>query len=160
MTPHVSPRISESGQATLELALSLPLFALLILGTAEIANLAWNSVQVNNAARAGAAYASLSRANAASTSEIQIAAQNEAPKIITSPTTQVSSTQICYCISGSTTTTDSGCTNTTLTTCPSPDIIQVAVRVNVNAPVTPLVRYAGLPASYTIHAQATLGVEQ
>jgi Flp pilus assembly protein TadG len=162
MTPYAPAPNAESAQATLELALSLPLFLLLILGSAEIANLAWASVQLNNAARAGAAYASLNRANAASTTDICLAAQNEAPKFITStcPSTQVSSTQICYCISGSTTTTDSGCTTTTLSTCPSPDLIQVAVQVNVSAPVTTLVHYAYLPASFTVQAQATVGVEQ
>ena len=160
MTPHASANTSESGQGTLELALSLPLFLLLILGSAEIANLAWSSVQVNNAARAGAAYASLSRANAGSLANIQTAAQNEAPKIITSPTTQVTSTQICYCVSSGGTTTDPGCATTTLASCPSPDVIQVAVQVNVSAPVTTLVHYAYLPASYTVSAQATVGVEQ
>ena len=42
---------SESGNALIELAFSLPLFLILILGTAEIANLAWASVQINNADR-------------------------------------------------------------------------------------------------------------
>lgn len=159
MNPSIA-KTSESGQGTLELALSLPLFALLVLGSAEIANLAWASVQINNAARAGAAYGSLNRANAANTSAIGRAAQNEAPTYITSPSTQVTSTQVCYCISGNSTTTDPGCTSTTLTSCPSPDLIQVAVQVNVSAPVSPLIHYAGLPASYTVQSQATLGVVQ
>jgi Flp pilus assembly protein TadG len=161
MKPHRAASNSESGQGTLELALSLPLFVLLILGTAEIANLAWASVQVNNAARAGAAYASLSRANAANTTDIGLAAQNEAPNYITKPSTQVTSTQVCYCVSSGTPgAADSGCTKTTLSTCPSPDLIQVAVQVNVSATIKPLIHYAGLPGSYAVQAQATVGVEQ
>lgn len=156
MKAHATPNSSESGQGTLELALCLPLFALVILGAAEIANLAWSSVEVNNAARAGAAYASLSRANAASTHYIQVAAQNEAPNLVIVTT----STQVCQCISSGGTTTDSGCAHTDLTTCPSPDVIQVAVQVNTSATVRPLIHYAGLPASYTVQAQATVGVEQ
>ncbi|HZQ44528.1 MAG TPA: TadE family protein [Acidobacteriaceae bacterium] len=157
MRTHQTPESSESGQGALELALSLPLFALLILASAEIGNLAWASVQVNNAARAGAAYASLSRANAASTTNIQTAAQNEAPNL----TITATSTQVCSCISsGSSPTNDPGCGSTNLTNCPSPDVIQVSVEVNTSATVTTLIHYPGLPASYTLHAQATVGVEQ
>jgi hypothetical protein len=36
----------------------------------------------------------------------------------------------------------------------------MAVQVNVQAPVTTFVHYPGLPASYTVNAQATVGVEQ
>ena len=42
--------------------LRLPMFLLLILGTAEIANIAWASIQLNNAAHAAAQYASSIRA--------------------------------------------------------------------------------------------------
>lgn len=156
MRTHRTPESSESGQGALELALSLPLFVLLILGSAEIGNFAWSSVEVNNAARAGAAYASLSRANAASLANIQTAAQNEAPNLTISTT----STQVCSCISSGGATTDPGCTTTNLTNCPSPDVIQVSVQVNTTATVTTLIHYPGLPASYTLHAQATVGVEQ
>jgi Flp pilus assembly protein TadG len=151
----------ESGNALIELAFSLPLFLVLILGTAEIANLAWASVQVNNAARAGAAYASQSRANSAPTNtNIGVAAQNEAPKLITSPSTQVTSTQLCSCVDSSGSSTSITCDTNALTNCPAPGTIQVAVQVNVQAPVTPLVHYPGLPATYTISAQATMGVAQ
>ena len=74
-------RASESGNALIELAFSLPLFLLLILGTAELANLAWASVQINSASRAAAAYASASRANAAC-SNILLVAQAEAPSLV------------------------------------------------------------------------------
>jgi Flp pilus assembly protein TadG len=155
----------ESGQGTVELALSLPLFVLLILGGVEIANLAWASVQVNNAARAAAAYASLSRANAGTSNlfNIQTAALNEAPKFITDRS-QVTSTQVCTCVSSSGTpgTPDPGCSNTNTQpgNCASPSVIQVAVQVNVQAHVTPFIHYLGLPASFPVNAQATVGEEQ
>lgn len=153
----------ESGQGTIELAFSLPLFVLLILGGAEIGNLAWASVQVNNAARAGAAYASISHANAATTAAnlaiIQAAAQNEAPKL----TLTTTATDVCYCVTaGVFGTADVGCTSTSTQagSCPSPSVIDVDVRVNTQATVRTFVHYPGLPSSYTVHAQATLGVEQ
>lgn len=151
---------SESGNALIELALTLPLFVLLIAGGAEIANIAWASVQINNAARAGVAFGSASRANSADTTHIQQAAQNEAPKYITT-LSQVTPSQVCYCVdSGTPGTADPGCTNTNLTSCPSPNVIQVAVQVNASAVVTPIVHYPGMPASYTLHARATMAVVQ
>jgi Flp pilus assembly protein TadG len=149
----------ESGNALIELAITLPLFALLILGGAEIANIAWASVQVNNAARAGASFGSLSRTNAADITNIELAAQNEAPKLTLSFPTPP--TQVCYCVTGGTPgAPDIGCANTNLTTCALPSVIQVAVQVSVQAPVTPLVHYPGLPSLYTVRARATVGVEQ
>lgn len=150
-----APCACESGNALIELAFALPLFLVIILGTAEIANLAWASVQVNNAARAGAAYAAASRANAASPSMILAAAQAEAPSLAIS----LPVPQACYCVTGgSLGSPASGCTNTTLASCTPPSVI--AVQVTVQAPVTPFVHYPGLPATYTVNAQATMGVTQ
>ena len=159
---HRSLSTSESGQGTMELALCLPLFVLLILGGSEIANVAWASVQINNAARAGAAFGSLSRANAADTTHIGKAAQNEAPKYITAPSTQVTSSQTCTCVTPSSgaETTPATCTATLETTCVSPNVILASVQVTVHAPVAPLIHYPGLPASYTMHAQASMGILQ
>jgi Flp pilus assembly protein TadG len=152
---------TDSGQSTLELVFSLPLFLILILGTAEIANVTWAAVQVNNAARAAAAYASQSRANASplNITSITQAAKNEAPKLTQ---LRVSSyNDVCYCVdSGIPGSPDPGCANTNLTTCLSPSTIQVTVQVNVQAAVTPFVHYPGLPATYTVNAQASMGVEQ
>ncbi len=152
---------SESGNALIELALSLPLFLILILGTAEIANLAWASVQVNNAARAAAAYASQSRTNSAPSNiaNIALAAQNDAPKFITAPS-QVTSNQSCSCVGTDGSASGIACDSNALANCRAHGIIQVAVQVNVQAPVSPIVHYPGLPATYTVNSQATMGVAQ
>lgn len=152
----------ESGAAVVELAFSLPMFILLVLGTAEIANIAWSSVQINNAAHAAAQFGSISRANAADTTDMGTAAQNDAPGLITNPSTQVTSSQSCTCVTPSTgaQTTPATCTAALETTCLSPSVIQASVHVTVQAPVTPLVHYPGLPASYTMHAQASMGIVQ
>jgi Flp pilus assembly protein TadG len=155
-SPHLPS--ADSGNAVLELALSLPLFLILIVGGAEIANLAWASVQVNNAARAGAAFGSISRTNAADITHIQLAAQNEAPRLaITFPSPP---TQLCSCVDSGGSPTVITCGPEALTDCPWPSTIQVAVKVNTQATVRPLVHYIGLPATFTVNAQATLGVEQ
>jgi Flp pilus assembly protein TadG len=150
----------ESGNALVELAISLPLFLVLILGTAEIANLAWASVQINNAARAGAAYASLSRINAADGANIQLAAQNEAPQLLRTTGAFVLSTPNCSCVDSSGSSTTINCDPSALTSCPSPSTIQVNIQVITQAPVTTFVHYPGLPATYIVRAQATTGVSQ
>lgn len=147
----------ESGQGILELALCLPVFVLLILGTAEIANIAWASVQLNNAARAGAAFGSQSHANASDIADIETAAQREAPQLtITFPSDPA---QACSCINTSTGATGAGSTGCqTLAQCPFPYVIFDNLSVKVQTVVTPLFHYPGLPSSYTLHAQATMGV--
>jgi Flp pilus assembly protein TadG len=141
----------------LELALCLPVFVLLILGGAEIANIAWASLRLNNAAHAGAQFGSQSRANAAHIADIEIATQNEAPGLpITFPADPV---QACSCIDPSTGTTGAGSTGCqTLVQCPAPYVIFDNITVTTQAIVTPLVHYPGLPASYTLNASATMGV--
>jgi hypothetical protein len=141
MSRHITSS-RESGQGMVELACSLPLFVILVLGGAEIANLAWASL----------------RANASSTANIQTSAQNEAPKL----TLTTTPTLVCYCVSNTGTqgSTDNGCTTTNLTNCASPSSIQVNAHISTSATVRPLNHYPGLPASYTVLANATVGVEQ
>lgn len=149
---------AESGQAMLELAICLPLFVLLVLGTAEIANIAWASVQLHNAAHAGAQFGSQSRANAADVTDIEKAVKNEAPRLtITFPSAP---SQSCSCIDPSTgAPAGSGSTGCeTLAECPSPYVILDNITVTARAAVTPIIRYPGLPASYTLQATATMGV--
>lgn len=145
------------GQSMLELALCLPLFLVLILGTAEIANIAWAAVQVQNAARAGAQFGSQSRAAAADSTNITSAAKNDAPRL--SGTMTVTSSTACQCIDTSTGgAAGAGCAS--LTQCPSPYLITVSVQVNTSATVTPIARYPGLPASYTVKGRSIMGVQK
>lgn len=145
-------RSRESGQSLIELAVALPLFVILILGTAEMANIAWSAIQISNAARAGAQYGSQSHANASDTASVQTAAKNDAPSITN---LQVTVTQPCKCISSTGTDTGNACT---LAACPSPNVIMPYVQVNTQAAITPFMRYPGLPASYTLKGQALMGV--
>jgi Flp pilus assembly protein TadG len=145
-----------SGQSIVELALCIPLFLLLMVGTAEIASIAWDAIQVQNAARAGAQFGSQSRAVAADSVDIATAAKNDAPRL-TSMT--VTSNTTCQCIdttSGGTA--GSGCA--TLTQCPPPYLITAQVQVNTSATVAPMLHYPGLPASFTLKGQAVMGVQK
>lgn len=152
----------ESGSAIVELAFSLPMFLLLILGTAEIANIAWASIQLNNAAHAAAQYASSIHANASTSNSTNIeqAAKNEAPALASLMTFPTPPSLLCSCVTPSTgsTTTPVTCTATFNATCTSPDVILASIQVTTQAVVRPLFHYPGLPASYTLHGQATMGI--
>jgi Flp pilus assembly protein TadG len=147
----------DAGQSMLEVALCLPLFFILILGTAEIASIAWSAIQVENAARAGAQFGAQSRAAASDTADIQTAAKNDAPRL--KPGMTVTSSVSCKCINTATdTTAGTGCA--TITQCSSPFVIMEYVQVNTSAAVTPIVHLPSLPASYTLKGQAIMGVEK
>lgn len=155
---HRNQHPDESGQSLIELALSLPIFVLIVLATAEIANVAWWSIQVNNAAHAGAQFGSLSHANASNTNnDIETAAQNDVPAslVLTFPTAP---SQACACVDTSGNATTMACSTITTTTCQSPSIIQDTLTVTVQAQVTPLIHYWGLPSTYTLNATATTPV--
>ena len=74
--------LGDKGQAFVELALVLPIFILMLVGIAEVGRLAYASIEVNNAARAGVAYAAQTNTSAADTANIQLATQQDAGDIV------------------------------------------------------------------------------
>jgi Flp pilus assembly protein TadG len=156
LTPFSSALHRDAGQSIVELALCMPLFLMLMVGTAEIASIAWDAIQVQNAARAGAQFGSQSRANAADGTDIATAATNDAPRLTSM---RVTSSSSCQCIDTTTgSTAGTGCA--TLTQCPSPYLITEQVQVNTTATVAPMLHYPGLPASFTLKGQAVMGVQK
>lgn len=132
-----------SGQALIELALTLPVLFLLLFGSAEMARLAYAAIEVSNAARAAVQYGSQSSAFAADTTGMQTAAQNEAPNI-TLGTTSVSTS--CVCSDGSASTclsTDCATSNLTKT-----------ITVQTQVAFDPLIHIPGLPQTFTLRGQA------
>ena len=70
-----------NGQAFIELALVLPIFILLLVGAAEVGRLAYASIEVSNAAHAGAVYAAQTHTTAQDAANIQLAATRDAPDV-------------------------------------------------------------------------------
>ena len=68
---------SESGQSLAEMALMTPLLALLLIGVIELGRYAQTAILVGNAARTGAAYGAQSLGQAADTTGIKTAADND-----------------------------------------------------------------------------------
>jgi Flp pilus assembly protein TadG len=150
----------DKGQAFVELALVLPVFTLMLVGIAEVGRLAYASIEVNNAARAGAAYAAQDNTTAADTTNIQLAATQDAPDLTSLSATPSYS---CTCESNTGTMTAPGaCTgiSTASGSCPSPSRIVVYVQVNTTAPVATLFHFPGIASSVTLRGQAIMRVQQ
>lgn len=148
------------GQAFIELALVLPVFMLILVGIAEFGRLAYASIEVNNAARAGVAYAAQTHTTASDTTNIQLAATQDAPNV-----TSLTATPSFSCTCESTTGSMSApvaCTgiSTAAGSCPSPSRIVLYVQVNTSAPVNTLFHFPGVPASLTLRGQAIMRVQQ
>jgi Flp pilus assembly protein TadG len=141
----------DDAQSIVELALLMPLFLLLLLGSTEFAHFAWAAVLASNAARAGASFGAVSITNAANLAGIQAAAAADSVNITGLTTTR---TRPCACSDG---TAIQDCTNS-LASCPSPKTIINYVQVNTTVTVTPLGRYAGLPTSFTATGQSIMVV--
>ena len=150
----------DKGQAFVELALVMPIFILLLVGMAEVGRLAYASIEVSNAARAGVAYAAQSHTTAQDATNIQLAATQDAPNITSlSATTSYS----CSCESSTGVMTAAGsCTgiSTAPGSCPSPSRIVLYVQVNTTAPVDTLFHFPGIPSTVTLRGFATMRTEQ
>jgi Flp pilus assembly protein TadG len=120
----------EDAQSLVELALLMPLFVLLLLGSAEFARFGWAAVLTSNAARAGASFGAQNPANSVNTVGIQRAAGYDSVNLTGLTTTSSIS---CVCSTGASIT---SCTATALTDCPAPATITDYVQVNTTSTVT------------------------
>lgn len=144
----------DDAQSLVELTLVVPLFILLLIGSAELARVAWAWVLTANAARAGAAYGSQSVITAKDQPGIQAVAASDGVNLTNLTTTRTLS---CACSNGNAIT---SCTATALSDCPAPATIFNYVQVNTSSTVTPLVHYPGLPRTFTVNGQSIMVIEQ
>ena len=137
------------GQAFVELALILPIFVLLLVGAAELGHLAYASIEVSNAARAGVQYGAQSHITASDYAGMQTAATKDGSDV-----TVMSATAKHFC----------GCSDGSASTCASGDCaasrLLEYVQVNTTAAVHTLFHYPGVPATLTLTGQAVMRVEQ
>jgi Flp pilus assembly protein TadG len=145
----------ESGQSLIELALGLTALTILMIGAAEFGRLAYASVEVSNAARAGVQYGAQNHTTASDTAGIQTAATQDAPDVSGISATASHS---CVCSDGTASTCSAGDCPVT-TSDPSLRLIET-VQVNTTATVSPTIRLPGLPTSYTLTGKAVMRVTQ
>jgi Flp pilus assembly protein TadG len=148
----------QRGQSLLEVALLLPLLLGLVLGVIEVGRYAYMGILVDNAARAGAAWATQSVGNSTNTVGIQQAAdndyqnnsQNSAPLTVTSSV-------VCGCDDGTNSTnwaSAAACSSTT--SCPTGSQFAVVVTVTAQGTYTPLFHYPWTPSQLSVQRQAVM----
>ena len=158
------------GSALVETALVAPLFLLLLTGAFELGRVAHFAIEVQNAARAGAAYASQNSGTSGpgSATAVTQAAQNDAPDLANLTATPGTA---CVCetlTTGSTPTysPSSGtiaCSDPTIVACTGSSgtvtyrIVSYAT-VTTQANINPVFNVSALPGSYTLHGYSEMRV--
>ena len=134
----------ESGQALVELCVGLSMLSLILLGALEFGQIAYTSIEVANAAKAGVQYGSQDNNTAVDATGIQNAAAAAAPSLSGLATTVANS---CICSDG----TASTCLNTD---CPNSHL-EDTVTVNTSYTLAPFITLPALPSSFTLKGQAS-----
>lgn len=134
------------GQALVELALTLPLFFLVLLGIAELARVVYVLLEVTNAAEAAVRYGAQNSTTASDVAGIQQAAQSDAANI-TLDTPSVIST--CGCIDGSAS--GSSCNKFS---CASGAAAVEILYITTSETFDPLIHVPGLPDKFTLYGRA------
>jgi Flp pilus assembly protein TadG len=147
---------SDFGQAFVELALVLPIFILLLVGAAELGRIAFASIEVSNAARAGVAYGAQNHITASDLPGIRSATIQDAPNITSMAAPVV--TLSCACNNGTTTVTVSCATAGT--SCASPSRIVEFVQVKTSAVLNTVFHLPAIPNSITLRGKAIMRVAQ
>lgn len=150
---------SERGSAVIELALAMCFFCpILLFGTADLASISYDSIEVASAAHAGALYGMRSITYANNTSAIQAAAQADAADFGSS--LAVTPTLFFACasaINGTQYSSQSAALpNCTATADHVLEFLQVNTSVTVTAPFT----LPKLATSYTMHGSAIVEVAE
>lgn len=132
-----------NGSAALEFAVIAPMLVLAIVGTVDLGLGLHRNMQVQNAAQAGAVYASSHTFSEANISSVVTSATNSS--ITASPVPA----KFCGCASNS-----GVATNACNASCPAGAIAGTYVSVNAQASYSPLLPYPFLPSTMTLSAQS------
>ena len=153
----VSRRLNDNaGNATLELALSFGVLVTpLLLGASETAFMIYDSIEVSNAAHAGAMYGMYSSTNAQNSSDITLAAQSDAPDIAN---LQVTPSYYFAC-----STAPDGASYATQAlanqNCTGSSHSLEFVAVDTTAQIQPPIHIPGLPSTWTLRGHSVMEVQ-
>lgn len=136
---------TERGQALVELALTVPLLMLILLGSAELARLAYAAIEIANAAEAGAQFATENPSTMNDAAGITLAAQNDATNL-----TGVTASPISWV----TTCSDGSAYSASDNSCASGAAL-TAVTVKASVNFDPLIHLPLFPTTFTLNAYAT-----
>jgi len=138
-----------SGQSLVETAIAVSLCGILMLGAGEFGRLAYAGIEISDSARAGVEYGCQSHAMAQDTTNMQLAASQDAPDV---PNLTLTASHFCQCADG----TSSTCQKQD---CVGSRIIEY-VQVITTGTVNPLIYVPGLPKTYSMQGKAVMRVVQ
>jgi Flp pilus assembly protein TadG len=151
----------DQGGSLVELALILSIFLpLLLLGTAEVGTFVYYSVEVSNAAHAGAMYGMSSSGASADASGIRAAAQAEASDLGSNLNVTSSYYWACSAAQGGTQYTSETDASAACPTSNQSNHKLEFVKVAVSAAVTPVIHCPGLPATLTLNSTSVMEVQE
>jgi Flp pilus assembly protein TadG len=156
VSPGRTRRRNERGAALVELAVALPLLAVILVGTIDFGRAFRTAMIVTNAARAGALYGSHSVPNAGDTAGMQAAATAVLTSNGLTAGTAPSAVRTCYCANTAGTFGSAVACNTT---CASGQHIVATVTVTATRTFSMSAPFPGLPATVTITRGATARVQ-
>lgn len=148
---------SEAGDSLVEMALLLPVLTMLLLGTVDLGRLAYMSIEVSNAARAGVQYGQQNATTWADITGMQTAAANDATDLVgaTNGNLTAVASYWCQCSNGSNVTQNCSAAPSCSTT------HQVNyVKVVATATYKPWFSCPGIPSSTTLTSQAVMRAGQ
>lgn len=143
-------RHEEDGQSLVELALTVPILLLLLLGAAELARVAYAAIEVSNAAEAAVRYGAQNSSTASPLNwpAIQATAATDAANL---PLASVTPELVCGCSDESVS--GQSCTGFTIANCPGSHPVET-LTVTTTANFDPLIHIPGLPKSFTLTGRA------
>jgi Flp pilus assembly protein TadG len=153
---------AETGSALIELALVVGLLGVpMLLGTAEMGILAYDSIEVTDAANAGALYGMRSSTFSADTTGITTAAKAEASDFATIMTVTPTTYYVCAtAVTGTQYTGTNAQTNAAAACTGTNNHALQFVQVGTSVSVTPPILCPGLPKTFTLHGTSVMEVEQ
>jgi Flp pilus assembly protein TadG len=150
-----------AGAALIELALTLTMLTILMVGISDFGRYAYAAIEVANAAHTGAMYGAQSDIYACDSAGMTKAATIDAKDVTAMTVTTSGAATNCsahtLCACSNTPQTISACS---ALSCTSPNRKIQYVKVNTSAIITPIFNYPGFPATLTVTGQAITRVEQ
>jgi Flp pilus assembly protein TadG len=149
----------ESGNALVEMAMCVSFIVMpMLLGTVALGCMTYTSIEVSNAAHAGAMYGMMSSTFAANSSGITSAAQNEAADLGTNLSVTPTVYYACASAVGGTQYSSQSAASSACTggSNHSLEFIQVVTSTTVTSPI----KCPGLPSTYTLVGTSVMEVEE
>jgi Flp pilus assembly protein TadG len=150
----------ETGNALVELAVCLPLLVLTLVGTTDFARVFYMSIELTNAARAGAQYGAFSPGHSGSVPNME----STATAAVNISGVTATAGRLCQCANDtgafSATSPINDCTSAVATVCTGGTHRVMTVTVTTQKTFTTLVNFIGIPSTLSLTRSATLRVTE